>query len=126
MPKLPVVSGKDGVLSHLTFNDTWNHLPRHEAETFEWWLGVGDERLRKARHLDADAYPQPRGGVPLFWAEKGPGASTCRYVGHFACVHFGTLGRTLEHLEKDRQALIELAFDHYDERLGDAIAAIPD
>ena len=55
----------------------------------------------------------------------GSGGAVCRYVGHFACVRFGMLGKSIEYLERSRQALIELAFDHYDERLAEAIAAIP-
>ena len=124
---VPVVSAREGALSHLTLNDTWNRLPRHEGETFEWWLGAGAGRLRLARHLDPDTCTQPRGGVPLFWAESAgaSGGAICRYVGHFACVHFWMLGKSIEYLERSRQALIELAFDHYDERLAEAIAAIP-
>ena len=40
-----VVSAKEGVLSHLTFNvGDWNNLPQTEQEPFIWWLGDGEKR----------------------------------------------------------------------------------
>lgn len=125
-----VMSARDGLPSHLTFNiGDWNNLPATEQEPYIWWLGDGVERLRLARLIHPKREDQPAHGVPLFFAAKrSKGGALCHYGGHFAARHFVELseGEKVHFKDRDRQARIEFEFDHFDEALAAAIRAIPD
>ena len=125
-----VVSGKasEGGVSHLTFNiELWNDLPADESVPFQWWLGEGEVRLRLASLINPEERPQPEGGVPVFFAHKRKkGGALCHYGGHFTTRSFQRLDKSRVFKGIARQALIELAFHRFDERLAAAIDAIPE
>ena len=122
-----VVSAKEGVLSHLTFNvGDWNNLPQTEQEPFIWWLGDGEKRLRLANHVNPDATPQPIAGVPVFFAVKRKqGGALCYYGGHFTTASFVNLpvDQRLMYKDRHRQARIELRFHHFQDALAAAVNA---
>jgi len=135
---VPVVSTRDGVVSHLTFNvgaGEWNDLPSDMTAPFEWWLGEGKPRLSQASKIDPAQYAQPVGGVPLFFAVKRKkGGALCCYGGHWKTKSFDMCGAgALEtgcgrptFKDRRRQAIIRFAFDHFDAALGAAMNSIPD
>ena len=127
---VPVVSKRNGVPSHLTFNiGDWNDLPQTSAECFEWWLGEGEQRLKDANLINPEFGAQPENGVPLFFAikRKERGGALCHYGGHFCTQSFRRLRpeEVVDFKGERRQALIELVWHHYDEGLERAVASIP-
>ena len=125
---VPVVSKKDDVVSHLTFNiGEWNDLPASEQTLFEWWLGEGDGRLRNATLLNPEEAAQPPRGTAVFFAVKRKvGGALCFYGGHFTTHTFRRLSKAerFNFKGRDRQAKIELMFHHFDDQLCAAVDAI--
>ena len=125
----PVVSRKGpGPVSHLTFNiEQWNDLPADPTCPFQWWLGEGEVRLQLANLINPEQHSQPEGGVPVFFAHKRKkGGALCHYGGHFTTRSFKRLPEAQVFKGLKRQARIELAFHHFDVKLGAAIDAIPE
>ena len=122
---MTVIAKKGLKISHLTFNDQWNDLPRTEQERLQFWLGHGAGRLRLA--LPLDPAKQSQEPVPIFWAvaQKERGGASCHYVGHFKSVKFEINNEhTVLFKRHDRQALIEFEFTRFDSDLAAKIAAI--
>ena len=126
---VPVVSKKNGILSHLTFNiEQWNDLPATAEQPFEWWLGEGEGRLRLANAVNPDEVEQPKKGVPVFFAVKRKkGGALVFYGGHYKTQSFRLLEdhEKLRFKDRDRQAIIELAFHRFDDALCASVNAIP-
>lgn len=125
---VPVVSQKDGRVSHLTFNiGPWNDLPCDGRRPFEWWLGEGEGRLKQASMVNPELAEQPEGGLPVFFAvkQKRKGGNLCHYGGHFTTGGFQMLAERPIFKGEARQARIELHFHHFDDALGAAVDAIP-
>ena len=126
---VPVVSKKDGVASHLTFNVAeWNDLSMDDSVPFEWWLGEGGGRLCDAMLINPEHKPQPVDGLPVFFAQKRKkGGALCYYGGHWSTTSFQRLsGQTrLRFKGEGRQARIELTFHHFERRMAEAVNAIP-
>jgi hypothetical protein len=116
-------------ISHITLNSGWNHLPKNESESLEWWLGEGNRRLQLVSSLDPTQYKQSKRGIPIFWAEKRPGGKKggdpCHYVGHYRCVQLHHCTRPTIMKGEPRQALLEFQFVRFDENLAARIADLP-
>tara|TARA_B110001452_G_scaffold265109_1_gene269262 strand:+ start:1073 stop:1465 length:393 start_codon:yes stop_codon:yes gene_type:complete len=102
-------------------------MPKSEEAPYQWWLGDGTGRLKAANLVNPEVKEQPAGGVPVFFAvkRKTKGGALCHYGGHFVTKRFTKLTEQQRFKEIDRQALIELSFDHYDTKLAGAVDAIP-
>ena len=65
--------------------------------------------------------------MPIFWAVKRKkGGALCSYGGHWTTRSFTRREQTVLWKGRERQAKIELVFDHFDEKLAAAIDAIPE
>jgi hypothetical protein len=122
-----VVSKQSNRVSHLTFNNAWNHLPRTQDETLEYWLGEGTHRLALVSPLDPSIQEQPEEGIPVFWAcDKKHGGALCHYVGHFRCIGLTKTDTAVMLIKKARQALIEFEFIKFDDSLAQRISNLPE
>jgi hypothetical protein len=122
---MTLVSKRNGVVSHLSFSQTWNDLPKTTEDKLELWLGEGTGRLALARPLHPLEYVQPEEGLPIFWACKAnqKGGDLCHYVGHFRSVDF--IESEVVFKGKTRQALFEFKFVRYCQKMADLIAKMP-